>query len=85
MAEAEICSAQGPLAQDAALGVHERERRIVAYCSDIPEMIGETFELRHQRPQIDRTGRNLDVQRRLHRMGKGKRVSDRAIARGAAG
>ncbi len=46
-------------------------------------MIGEAFELCHQRPQIDGTGWNLDVDRRLDRMSKSKRVSDRAVARGA--
>jgi hypothetical protein len=85
MAEARLRGAQGFFAQDAALGVHERERRIIADGPDIPKMIGETFELCHQRPQIDRTGRNLDVQRRLDCMSKGKRVSNRAVARGAAG
>src|SRR6516165_11727673 len=46
-------------------------------------MIGEAFELCHQRPQIDGTGRNLDLHCGLDRMCKGQRVSDRAVARGA--
>src|SRR5262245_44805142 len=85
MPEARRSGAQGLLAQNAALGMHERERGIVADRPDSPEMIGETFELRHERPQVDSTGRNPDVYRRLDRMSKGKRVSHRAVARGPAG
>ena len=61
MAEAGGGGAQHVLAQDAAMGMHERKRRVVADGADIAEMIGQPFELRHQRPQIARARRRFDV------------------------
>ncbi len=85
MPKARLRGPQRLLAQDAAVGVHERERGIVANGPDITEMVGETLELRHQRPQINRTRWNLDIHRCLDRMGKGERISDCAVARGPTG
>ena len=51
MSESEIGGAQHALAQNAAMGMHEREGGIVADGADIAEMIGEPFELGHQRSQ----------------------------------
>ena len=45
--------AQHALAQDAAMGVHEREGGVVADRADIAEMVGDALELGHQRAQPD--------------------------------
>ena len=77
--------AQRALAQDAAMRVHHRERGVVADRADVAEMVGEPFELRHQRAQIVRARRRLDVERRFDRAREGERIGDRAVAGGAAG
>jgi len=46
--EAGSGGAQGALAQDAGLGMHDRKRRVVADRAEIAEVIGEALELRHQ-------------------------------------
>jgi hypothetical protein len=48
VAEDRPCGAQDMLAQDAAMGVHQRESGIVADRADVAEMVGEPFELGHQ-------------------------------------
>ena len=48
---------QGPLAQDATFRIHQGEGRIVADRAEIAEMVGDTLELRHQRPEPDRARR----------------------------
>ena len=53
VAEAGVGRAQHALAQDAALRVHDGKRRVVADGADVAEMIGEPFQLRHQRAQLD--------------------------------
>ena len=85
MPKARVRGPENLLAQNAAVGVHERERGIIADRPDIAEMVGEPLELRHQRAQIDRTRWNLDLHRCFQRMRKGERISDRAVARGPAG
>ena len=49
--------AQGPLAQHAAMGVHQRKGGVVANGADVAEMIGEALELRHQAAQPMRARR----------------------------
>ena len=73
------------LAQDAAVGVHQRERGVVADRADVAEMVGEPLELGHQRAQPDRARRRLDAERRLDGAGEGERIGDGAVARDAAG
>ena len=85
MAEGSIARAQHPLAQHAAMGMHEREGGVVADGADIAEMIGETLQFGHQRPQPDRARRNLDAERGFDRAGKGKRIGDGAVAGRPAG
>ena len=65
--------------------MHERERGVVADGADVAEMVGQPFELRHQRPQIARARRRFDVQRRLDGVGEGDPISDRAVAGRARG
>ena len=65
MSESGIRGAQHLLAQDAAMGVHERKRGVIADSADVAEMICQPFKLSHQRAQIVRAGGSFDVQRRL--------------------
>ena len=51
VAEGGGCATQDPLAQHRAVGVHQREGRVVADRADVTEMIGDALELRHQRAQ----------------------------------
>ena len=85
MAEAGVRGAQHALTQNAGLRVHDRERRIVADGADVAEMIGQPFELRHQRPQIERARRRRHVQRGLGRLRESERIGDRAVAGSARG
>ena len=71
MAEAGVADAQDMLAQDAAVGVHERERGVVADGADVAEMVGKALELRHQRAQEDRARRRLEPEGCLHRAREG--------------
>src|SRR5439155_972310 len=61
VAEAGIRHAQDVLAQDAAVGMDEREGGVVADGADVAEMVGEALQLRHQRAQEDRARRRLDT------------------------
>src|SRR4029078_5821221 len=83
MAEARFCNTQCAFTQDGALRLHQRKRRIVADRADISKMIGQTFELGHQRPQIARARWRHDLHRGLRRLRKRECVSDSAVARGA--
>ena len=47
MAEGGLGGAQGPLAQDAAMGVHQGEGGVVADRADVADMIGDPLEFRH--------------------------------------
>ena len=85
VAEAGFGRAQDSFAQDSALRMHDRERSIVADRADVAEMIGQPLQLRHQRAQVNRARRHLDLQRRLGGLREGDRIGDRAVARGAAG
>ena len=85
MAEAGVRGAQRVLAQDAALRMHERERRVVADGADIAEMVGKPFKLGHECAQMQRARRNLHIPCGFNRMRKGQRISDGAVARRAAG
>src|SRR6185312_2164035 len=85
MAEGRIRRAQHPLAQRAAMRMHQRESRVVADGADITEMIGETLELGHQRAQPLRPRRRGDAERIFGGAGKSDCIGDRAIARDAAG
>ena len=67
------------------MGVHQRERRVVADRADVAEMIGEPLELGHQRAQPDRARRHLDAERRLDRAREGEGIGDRAVAAMRAG
>ena len=49
MAEASLRNAQDMLAQDAAVGVDQREGGVVANGTDVTEVVGEALQLRHQR------------------------------------
>ena len=85
MAEARIGATQHALAQDAALRVHDGKRGIVADRSDVAEVIGQPFELGHQRAQKLRARCRFGVERGLDRVRKRQRIGDGAVAGGAAG
>ena len=61
MAEADIAGPQHPFAQHAAMGEHQREGRVVADAADVAEMVGETLQLRHQRPDPISARRRLKM------------------------
>ena len=67
------------------MGVDEREGGIVADGADVAEVVGEAFQLAHQRAQIDGARRRLEAKRRFHGAGEGDGVGHRAVARHAAG
>ncbi len=75
MAEAGVGRAQHALAQDAAVGVHEREGGVVADRADVAEMIGEALELGHQRAQPD--ARAAAPRRRARPRRRGRRRAHR--------
>ena len=56
---------QHALAENAAMGVDQCERRVVADRADIAEMIGDAFELRHDAAQHGGARRDVDAERRL--------------------
>ena len=85
MAEACGGCAQHLFAQNAAMRMHERERRVVADGADIAEMVRQPFELGHQRPQIVRARRRFDVRGGFDGMSEGDAVGDRAVAGRAGG
>ena len=85
VAEAGVGDAQDVLAQDAAVGVDEREGGVVADGADVAEVVGEALQLAHQRAQVDRPGRHLEAERCLDGAGEGDGVGDGAVARYAAG
>ena len=85
VAEADLGDAQDVLAQDAEVGVDERERGVVADGADVAEVVGCALQLRHQRAQIDGAGRGLQSERGLDGAGEGQSVGDRAVAGDAGG
>ncbi len=80
MPEGGFSRAQGPLAQHAAMGVHQRKGGVVANGADVAEMIGEALELRHQAAKPVGAGRRLGPERGLDRAREGDAVGDRRIA-----
>ena len=80
VAETRIGGAQHALAQHAAMGVHERERRVVADRADVAHMVREPFELGHERAQPLCARRDIAAECRLRRPRKGDRIGDRAVA-----
>ena len=83
MTEARVRGAQGQLAQDAALGVHDGERCVVADRAEIAEVVGDALQLRHQGAQVNRARRRLDAERGLGGTREGERVGDGRVAGGA--
>ena len=67
------------------MGVHQRERGVVADRADVAEMIGDALDLGHQRPQPRRPRRRDDADRRFDGAGEGDLVGDRAVAADPAG
>ena len=84
MAERLLGGAQHALAQDPAMGVHQRERRVVADRADVAEVIGEPLHFGHQRAQPVGSRRNRDAERRLGGAREGDLIGDRAVAADAA-
>ena len=80
MAERPAGNGEHPLAQNAAMGVVERERRVVADRADVAEVIGDALELGHHPAQHRSTRRHRDVERRLDRAREGEAVGDGGIA-----
>src|SRR5215470_4093402 len=65
------------------MGMHERERCVVADSTDVTEMIGEPFQLGHQSPQILRARRRFNFECRFDCMREGDAVGNGAVARSA--
>ncbi len=65
--------------------VKQSERGVVADRTNVAEMIGETFELRHQSAQIECAARHFDFERRFDGGRKSPGIGDRAVARDATG
>src|SRR5271166_2091572 len=80
MAEGGLSRAQGPLAQHAAMGVHQRKGGVVADGADVAEMIGEALELRHQAAKPVCARGRLDPERGLDGAREGDAVGDRRVA-----
>ncbi len=80
MAERRLGRAQHALAQDAAMGVHQRERGVVADRADVAEMVGEPLQFGHQRAQPHRATGNRDAERGLRGAREGDLIGDRAVA-----
>ena len=67
------------------MGMDQGEGGVVADGADVAEMIGDPFQLGHQRAQPDGAWRRLQPERRLGGVRKGDGIGDCAVARGAAG
>ena len=85
VAEAPVGGPQHALAQDAAMGVEQREGGVVADRADVAEVVGEALQLGHQGAQPDGARWGLDAERGLHGACEGQRVGHRAVARHAPG
>ena len=85
MTECIVRRPQHMLAQNPAMRVHQRKRRVVADRADIAEMVRQPLQFRHQRAQELRARRRFDAEHRFDRMRKGDAVSDGAVARGTRG
>ena len=80
MTEASIRRAQHLLAQVPALRVHHGKGGVIADGADVAEVIGEPFELAHERAQPHRASRHVDAVRSLDRPGESERVGHGAVA-----
>ncbi len=85
MAEAGVRGAQHALAQHRGMGVHQRERGVVADRADIAEVVGDALQFRHQGAQPDAARGRLDAKRAFHRPHESDRIGDGAVAGGAGG
>jgi hypothetical protein len=85
MAETSIRRSQDALAEDAAMGMHQREGGIVADCAYVAQMIRKPFKLRHECTQPMRARRRLQGQRSFDSAGKRDGIGDRTVTRNAAG
>jgi hypothetical protein len=65
MAEHGVTHREHLLAKDAAIGVQQRKRRVVADCTDIAEVVGHPLELSHDPADDLRTQRHHDIARRF--------------------
>ena len=80
MPEGAAAYIQDALAQDTAMGVVERECRVVADRADVAEMIGDALELGHHPAEHGRARRRGQPECRLDRERERKAVRDRGIA-----
>ena len=67
------------------MGMHEREGGVIADRADVAEMVGQSFQLRHQPAQPLRARRRLNIERRFGGAGEGDAVGNGAVARRTAG
>ena len=63
MPESGLGGAQRALAHRPAMGVHQRERGVVADRADVAEMVGEPLQFGHQRAQPAARGGGVDPER----------------------
>ncbi len=76
---------QHTLAQDGAVGQHDRKGCIVADGANVAEMVGEAFKFGHQRTQPMGAGRYLHSESGLDRAGECHGIGNRAVAGHPAG
>jgi len=79
MPERAAAGLQHALAQNAAMRVIERERRVITDRADVAEMIGDALELGHHAAQHCGTRRHRNVERGLDRAREGEAVGDGRI------
>ena len=80
MAEGTVGRSQHALAENAAMGVDERERGVVADRADVAEMIGDALDLGHDATQDPGARRRLDLQGLLDGAREGEAVGHGGIA-----
>ena len=77
--ETSISGAQDALSQDAAMSVHERKGSVIADCTDVAQVICQSLQFAHQRPQPYRASRRLDPARIFDCKCECERVGNRGI------
>ena len=85
VAKAQIGGPQDAFTQDAAMGMHERKRRVVANRPDVAEVIGQPLELSHECAQPNGAPWRLDLQGGFDGASESDTVGDGAVARRTPG
>ncbi len=81
MTESCVRCGKHSLAENAAMSVNQRERRIVAYGADVAKVIGNAFEFGHDAAQDSGAPRSLNAERRFDGVREREAECDRRIPR----